>query len=74
MCVIIKNLLVVSTKDLLLNDEKTKIEEVMKENFTYVYTHTDQEEVAQVFRKYDLMVLPVVDDEKMLEESLQVMM
>ena len=46
---------VVSTKDLLLNDEKTKIEEVMKENFTYVYTHTDQEEVAQVFRKYDLM-------------------
>lgn len=57
---------VVSTKDLLLNDEKTKIEEAMKENFTYVYTHTDQEEVAQVFRKYDLMVLPVVDDEKML--------
>lgn len=57
---------VVSTKDLLLNDEKTKIEEVMKENFTYVYTHMDQEEVAQVFRKYDLMVLPVVDDEKML--------
>ena len=57
---------VVSTKDLLLNDEKTKIEEVMKENFTYVYTHTDQEEVAQVFRKYDLMVLPVIDDEKML--------
>lgn len=57
---------VVSTKDLLLNDEKTKIEEVMKENFAYVYTHTDQEEVAQVFRKYDLMVLPVVDDEKML--------
>ena len=57
---------VVSTKDLLLNDEKTKIEEVMKENFIYVYTHTDQEEVAQVFRKYDLMVLPVVDDEKML--------
>ena len=57
---------VVSTKDLLLNDEKTKIEEVMKENFTYAYTHTDQEEVAQVFRKYDLMVLPVVDDEKML--------
>ena len=49
-----------------INDEKTKIEEVMKENFTYVYTHTDQEEVAQVFRKYDLMVLPVVDDEKML--------
>ena len=57
---------VVSTKDLLLDDEKTKIEEVMKENFTYVYTYTDQEEVAQVFRKYDLMVLPVVDDEKML--------
>ena len=57
---------VVSTKDLLLNDENKKVEEIMKENFSYVYTHTDQEEVAQIFRKYDLMVLPVVDDEKML--------
>ena len=57
---------VVSTKDLLLNDENKKVEEIMKDNFSYVYTHTDQEKVAQIFRKYDLMVLPVVDDEKML--------
>ena len=46
--------------------DNKKVEEIMKENFSYVYTHTDQEEVAQIFRKYDLMVLPVVDDEKML--------
>lgn len=57
---------VVSTKDLLLNDENKKVEGIMKDNFSYVYTHTDQEKVAQIFRKYDLMVLPVVDDEKML--------
>ena len=38
----------------------------MKEDFQYVYTHTDQEEVVNIFRKYDLVVLPVLDDEKML--------
>ena len=36
----------------------------MKEDFQYVYTHTDQEEVVNIFRKYDLVVLPVLDDEK----------
>lgn len=55
---------VVSTKDLLLNDENKKVEEIMKENFFNVYTHANQEEVAQIFRKYDLMGLPVVDNEK----------
>ena len=30
----------------------------MKEDFQYVYTHTDQEEVVNIFRKYDLVVLP----------------
>ena len=42
------------------------IDEIMKEDFQYVYTHTDQEEVVNIFRKYDLVVLPVLDDEKML--------
>ena len=57
---------IVSTKDILLNDENKSIEEIMKEDFQYVYTHTDQEEVVNIFRKYDLVVLPVLDDEKML--------
>ena len=57
---------IVSTKDILLNDENKSIEEIMKEDFQYVYTHTDREEVVNIFRKYDLVVLPVLDDEKML--------
>ena len=57
---------IVSTKDILLNDENKSIDEIMKEDFQYVYTHTDQEEVVNIFRKYDLVVLPVLDDEKML--------
>ena len=52
---------IVSTKDILLNDENKSIEEIMKEDFQYVYTHTDQEEVVNIFRKYDLVVLPVMD-------------
>ena len=33
---------------------------------TKVYTNTDQEEVANQFKKYDLNVIPVVDSEKKL--------
>ncbi len=57
---------VVSTKDLLLSDENKKITEIMNKNNQYVYTHTDQEAVIEIFRKYDLMVLPVLDDEMMM--------
>lgn len=38
----------------------------MNKNNQYVYTHTDQEAVIEIFRKYDLMVLPVLDDEMMM--------
>ena len=58
--------LTLTTNGVLLNDENKSIEEIMKEDFQYVYTHTDQEEVVNIFRKYDLVVLPVLDDEKML--------
>ena len=63
---------IVSTKDILLNDENKSIEEIMKEDFQYVYTHTDQEEVVNIFRKYDLVVLPVLDDEKMEFKGLNI--
>lgn len=53
-----------SVKDLLLaKDDDIKIDDLMKTNVISVNTHTDQEEVAQIFSKYNFMALPVVDKE-----------
>ena len=54
----------VTVKDLLLaeNDE-IKIEDLMLTNLICVTTHTDQEEVAHMFSKYNFLALPVVDKE-----------
>lgn len=35
----------------------------MRDGFVSVHTHDDQEEVAEVFKKYDLLSAPVVDNE-----------
>ncbi|MBR4109603.1 MAG: magnesium transporter [Oscillospiraceae bacterium] len=54
----------VTVKDLLLApDDEMPIRELMIENIISVTTHTDQEEVGQMFRKYDFLALPVVDGE-----------
>ena len=54
----------VTVKDLLLaDDDETEIEDIMLTNLIYVTTHTDQEEVARMFSKYNFLALPVVDGE-----------
>ena len=58
---------VVTVKDLLLCDDDDKhIKDVMIEKVIAVNTHDDQEEVAQMFSKYNFMALPVVDGENRL--------
>ena len=58
---------VVTVKDLLLcNDDDKHIKDVMIEKVIAVNTHDDQEEVAQMFSKYNFMALPVVDAENRL--------
>jgi len=53
-----------SIKDLLLaKDDNMLVSSIMETNFISVTTHTDQEEVAQMFSKYNLLALPVVDSE-----------
>lgn len=53
-----------SVKDLLLaKDDEILIDDLMKTNVISVNTHADQEEVAQIFSKYNFMALPVVDKE-----------
>jgi len=57
----------VTVKDLLLApDDELQIQEIMLTNLISVTTHTDQEEVAQMLRKYDFLALPVVDRENRL--------
>ena len=54
----------VSVKDLLLcEDDDTRISEIMEENVISVSTHDDQEQVAQMFSKYNFLALPVTDAE-----------
>ncbi|MBQ1406118.1 MAG: magnesium transporter [Oscillospiraceae bacterium] len=69
-CYVIRNRVlvgVVTVKDLLLApDDDAMIESMMSTNVIAVNTHDDQEEVAQMFSKYDFMALPVVDAENRL--------
>ena len=54
----------VTVKDLLLaEDDEMKISDLMITNLISVTTHTDQEEVAKMFSKYDFLAMPVVDNE-----------
>ena len=53
---------IVTVKDLLLaQDDETPIADIMETNLISVNTHTDQEEVALMFSRYDFLALPVVD-------------
>ena len=54
----------VTVKDLLLaEDDETLISDIMLTNLISVNTRTDQEEVAQMFSRYNFLALPVVDGE-----------
>ena len=53
----------VTLKDLLLHKPDALVTEFMNDNVISVNTLTDQEEVAQMFSKYDFSAMPVVDNE-----------
>ncbi|MBR5246150.1 MAG: magnesium transporter [Clostridia bacterium] len=57
---------VVTAKDLLLADENAEIRDIMEDNIISVNTWEDKEVVADLFDKYDLLALPVVDKENRL--------
>ncbi len=56
----------ISIQDIILADEDELVGDVMDQNIIYAETTEDREPVAQSFAKYDLMVMPVVDEEKRL--------
>lgn len=53
---------VVSLKQLILAPEHALIDELMVTDFIYAHTYTDQEDVARTMARYDLLALPVTDE------------
>lgn len=53
-------------REILFNDEDQLIGDLMETDVKYVHTTDDQEAATETFRKYDLSVLPVVNDEQRL--------
>src|SRR6266852_1150092 len=54
---------VVSLRQLVVAEPTTRLKDLMDKDVIKVTTNTDQEEVARVIAKYDLLGVPVVDEE-----------
>lgn len=52
----------VSMKDILLAPDDMLIKDLMESDLITVNVYEDQENVSQIFSKYDLLIVPVVDD------------
>jgi len=57
---------VVLLKTLLIHPLHTKITDVMEEDLIYVTVSMDQEQVANIIEKYDLVAVPVVNENKQM--------
>lgn len=53
----------IDLRTIILSDDNSTIEELMDKNVISVNTFEDQEEVANMFGRYDLTVIPVVDND-----------
>ncbi|AFZ34673.1 magnesium transporter [Stanieria cyanosphaera PCC 7437] len=57
---------IVSFRDLVIASSEQRLSEIMTRDVIFVHTDTDQEEVAQIIQRYDLVAVPVVDTENRL--------
>ncbi|MCR4427602.1 MAG: magnesium transporter [Firmicutes bacterium] len=57
---------VLSLRDLVISDLRARIGTIMNPKVVSVSTDVDQEEAAQLFKKYGFLTLPVVDEENKL--------
>ena len=55
-----------SLRDLVTAQPSQTIGEIMTREAVFIYTDTDQEEVAKVIQRYDFLAVPVVDREQRL--------
>lgn len=58
---------VMSIRDILVAHPKTKVTEVMDDDLVWVSADTPQEEVANLIEKYNLLALPVLNEEQVME-------
>lgn len=58
---------VLSLRDIVLAPPSTQVASIMRANPVHVTDDEDQEQVAALFRRYDLMALPVVDNHGVLK-------
>ena len=57
---------IVTAKELMTSEDTMLIKDLMETEIISVNTHTDKEDVAQLFRKYDLLAIPVLDAEGLM--------
>ena len=57
---------IVSLRSLVVSDDDMKIADLMSTEYVYVNVYDDQEEVAETFKKYGFLAIPVVDNEHRL--------
>jgi len=57
---------VISLRELIIAAPNKSVESVMNENIITVNLNDDQEEVAKIVSKYDLLAVPVVDDDNVM--------
>ncbi|MBD2167491.1 magnesium transporter [Calothrix membranacea FACHB-236] len=57
---------IVSLRELVTSQPDEAIAEIMTRDVVFVYTDTDQEEVAKLIQRYDFLAVPVVDREQRL--------
>lgn len=57
---------IVSAKDLMTTDDDILIKDLMETEIISVKTHTDKEEVAKLFTKYDFLAIPVLDTDGLM--------
>ncbi len=55
---------IVTLKSLLINPLQKKVTSVIQEDLMFVNPDMDQEEVANIMNKYDLVAIPVVDEHR----------
>ena len=55
-----------SLKRLLISNKDTKVRDIVNSDVYYVKTDTSTEEIANLMNKYDLIILPVVNENQEL--------
>ncbi|MCW8803049.1 MAG: magnesium transporter, partial [Ignavibacteriaceae bacterium] len=56
----------IKIREIILSSLNKKINELMDENFIALNVHDDQENAVEIFKKYDRVVLPVIDNHGIL--------